>query len=194
LSQRNQWLDEIRPIAASLQSKVGSTADFSGSIGAKRVETTDMARSPVRLSPAGKSSRKSQRATGVTAADDRAVLVTRAVEFINKMVAATIDKGAQGLLEIGQYVFTHFFHDDVEEVHARGRSKESSFRALANHSNLQLSLTGLHNAVHLAVQEHELGRAGVPTSEHVLVSHKVELLRLSNVQDKKQLLAEVVKA
>jgi hypothetical protein len=121
-------------------------------------------------------------------------LVARAVAFINKRVAETIEKGAQGLLEIGQYVFAHFFHGDVEQVHARGRLKESSFRSLANHADLQLSPTGLHNAVHLAVQEQELRQAGVPTSEHVLMSHKVELLRLSSVHHKKQLLAEVAKA
>jgi len=135
-----------------------------------------------------------QSAPAVGAGDVVDPLVARAVAFINRRVAETIDKGAQGLLEIGQYVFTHFFHGDVEEVHARGHLKESTFRALANHSDLQISPTGLHNAVHLAVQEHELRRAGVPTSEHVLMSHKVELLRVSSVHDKKALLAEVAKA
>jgi hypothetical protein len=139
-----------------------------------------------------KNPEKSAPAVGADDVGDR--LVARAVAFINKRVAETIDKGAQGLLDIGQYVFTHFFHDDVEEVHARGHLKESTFRALANHPDLQISPTGLHTAVHLAVQEHELRRAGVQTSEHVLMSHKVELLRLPSVQDKKQLLAEVTKA
>lgn len=151
-----------------------------------------MAKARVAVKRPGKHSLKSAAAVGASDVGD--TVVTRAVAFINKKVAETIDKGAQGLLEIGQYVFTHFFHGDVEEVHAHGHLKESTFRALANHADLQISPTGLHTAVHLAVQEHELRRADVQTSEHVLMSHKVELLRLSSVQDKKQLLAEVTKA
>ena len=156
------------------------------------METPDMAKPRVAVKRQSKNPLKSAPAVG--AGDVGDTLVARAVAFINKRVAETIDKGAQGLLEIGEYVFTHFFHGDVEEVHAHGHLKESTFRALANHADLQISPTGLHTAVHLAVQEHELRRADVQTSEHVLMSHKVELLRLSSVDDKKELLAEVAKA
>jgi hypothetical protein len=129
-------------------------------------------------------------AGGREASDER---VARAVKFINKRVVETVEKGAQGLLEIGQYVFVRFFHANVSEVHSRDRLKESTFRALANHPDLQISTTGLHNAVHLAVQEHELKLAGVPTSEHILLSHKVELLRLPDPAAKAELLAEIAK-
>jgi len=120
-------------------------------------------------------------------------LIGRAVAFINARVAETIDTGARGLLEIGQYVFKHFFHGELDEVRVRGRMKEASFRALSHHPDLQISSTGLYNAVHLAVQEHQLQAACVPTSEHILVSHKIELLRVPTMEDKKRLLAEVAK-
>ena len=150
-----------------------------------------MTRRRVNLNHSSKS--PSRRRPAVRAAANQEDMVDRAVVFINKKVAETIERGAQGLLDIGHYVFIHFFHGDVDQVHFRGRAKELSFRRLASHPDLQIAPTGLYNAVHLAVQERQLAAASVPTSEHVLISHKVELLRLPSMDAKRQLLAEITR-
>src|SRR5438132_1165666 len=79
-------------------------------------------------------------------------LVKEAVKHINDVVFRTVDKGVQGMLEIGQYVFEKFFHNDPELVQFRGRQKDSSFRVLGNHAELQMSKSHLHRALHMAIQ------------------------------------------
>lgn len=136
--------------------------------------------------PSGKAGKSKARAGEVEvlpAIDEK--LVTEAVRTINDIVHKTYEKGAQGLLEIGQYVFAKFFGGDPAQVQFRGRQKENSFRALASHPELQLGTTNLHNAVALAIQEQKLLSAG-PIPSGVTVSHRIALLTVKD-EDKKKL-------
>lgn len=104
-------------------------------------------------------------------------LVEEAVRYINEIASSAIETGCQGTLEIGRYVLDKFYGNDPSRVHLRGPHKETSFRELENHPELQLSKSSLHNAVALAIQEHNLLEAGkgkVP--ESVSASHRVALL------------------
>jgi hypothetical protein len=118
-------------------------------------------------------------------------LVEQAVRYINDVAARTIEKGFQGTLEIGRYVLEKFYDNDPVRVRFRGPQKETSFRELENHPELQLSRSSLHNAVGLAIQEHHLLEAGkgqVPGL--VSATHRVALLgiRPSDDKDKKAVL------
>ena len=117
-------------------------------------------------------------------------LVEDSVQWINKRVGDTYDKAAHCLLEIGQHVFKTFFQEKPEQVRLRGRQKQTSFRALANHPQLRLSAAHLHNAIYLAIQEKQLIAASVQTFEHITMCHKLELIKVPNIEDKRRLLAE----
>jgi len=115
-------------------------------------------------------------------------LVEQAVQHINEIAASTVEKGCQGILEIGRYVLDKFFDNDPGKARFRSPQKETSFRELETHPGLQLSKSSLHNAVALAIQEHyllEVGKGKVP--ESVSATHRVALLAIkpSDEQDKK---------
>jgi len=122
------------------------------------------------------------------------LLVDQAVLWINRKVTTTVDPGFAGLIEIGQYVYERFFDRDRERVGSHASCKPHSFRALAAHPALQLTRSRLHKAVQLALQEEELAAAGVGELEHVLASHRVELLRVTDVTLKLKLLRQVSRA
>lgn len=80
-----------------------------------------------------------------------------AAAIIFRKGSESIDNGARGLLEIGQYAFKHSFDGDCEKV-GRPLLKQASFRTFADHPDLKISITLPHNAVHLAMQEHPICR------------------------------------
>lgn len=95
------------------------------------------------------------------------------------------------MLEIGQYLLEKFFDNDPAQVRFRGPQKETSFRELENHPQLQMSRSSLHNAVSFAIQEHQLIEVGKgPVPEVISLSHRLALLliRPSDYRDKKAVL------
>ena len=159
---------------------------------AKKKKKKKVPRPRETIAPSKKAAARSAKPQVLEPSVDEKLVVREAVDWINRKVTETIDRAARGALEIGQYVFKRFFHDNPEEVRFRGRQKETSFRELASHPELQISPSNLHNAVHLAIQEHQLITAGVQSSEQITPSHKVELLRVKELEDKARLVSQAV--
>jgi hypothetical protein len=122
---------------------------------------------------------------GLSAKDER--IISDTVAFINKKM----DTASTSLIEIGQYLLKHFFDGDIKKVQDRAPRKGASLRKLAEHPDINMSAMGLSNAVNLAVQEEFLG--SVKTSLHLTPSHKLLLLRVEDIKDKKKYIAEIEK-
>lgn len=110
-----------------------------------------------------------------------------AVTFVN----TRIDRTATSLIEIGQHLLKQFFGNDPEKVGDRAPRKGISLRKLADHPDINMSFAGLSNAVGLAVQEKQLGT--VQTSEQLTASHRVLLLKVEDLQSKKQYISQIEK-
>jgi hypothetical protein len=117
-----------------------------------------------------------------------------AVDFINGAAAELHQQLKTGMLLIGDYVLRVFFGNDPDVAQRRGGYRtNSSFRTLAQHPRLHMSLAGLHNAVSIAIQERRLQAAGVMALERLTDTHKVELARLvKNDGLKAKIVEEVV--
>ena len=110
-----------------------------------------------------------------------------AVRFIN----ARVESSKRSLLEIGEYLLERFFEGDIEAVKSKKPGKTLSLRELAKRDDINMSLTDLSRAVNLAAQEREIGT--VPTSEQLSLSHKEILLRVQNLETKKEYMEIAVK-
>jgi len=114
-------------------------------------------------------------------------MLNDAVTFVN----SKMDRTAVSLIEIGEYLLKHFFEDDLTKVSSRAPRKGVSLRKLAEHPDIIMSFAGLSNAISLAVQEKLLG--SVQTSEQLTASHRVLLLKVGDLQSKKQYISQIEK-
>ncbi len=124
-----------------------------------------------RKAPAVKAVKKSVSPDEALSPRDLAAL-DEAAAFIN----ARIDKSAEGLIEIGQYLLKRFFDDDLEKFGARAPRKGISLRKLAEHPDILMSYPQLSRSVGLATQERQL--ASVSTLKQLTASHKLMLLAI----------------
>ena len=113
--------------------------------------------------------------------------IDSAVDFVNKRM----DNASSSIIEIGEYLLKNFFGGDIQKAHDRAPRKGISLRKLADHQDINISFAGLSNAVNLAVQEKELGT--VQTSEQLTASHKVLLLKVGDVKEKKGYISRIAK-
>ncbi|MCC6158532.1 MAG: hypothetical protein IT350_10815 [Deltaproteobacteria bacterium] len=97
-----------------------------------------------------------------------------AAAFVNNR----IDRSAEALIEIGQYLLKRFFDDTVEKVGDRAPRKGVSLRKLAEHPDILMSYPQLSRSVGLAVQELQL--ASVSTLKQLTASHKLMLLGIDD--------------
>ena len=65
-------------------------------------------------------------------------LIDDAVIFINSKVAETLVKGS---IEIGEYLLTRFFNNDIEQATSRNAYKSISFNELCNRPDIAVSLS-----------------------------------------------------
>lgn len=104
--------------------------------------------------------------------------VDEAVQFINSKGDAT----ARSLIEIGQYLLKTFFDGDIKKVEDRGPRKGISLRKIADHSEIMFSYKSLHNATHLAHQEHIFTD---PKYKNLTATHKLLLFAVKDDKKKK---------
>jgi len=118
-------------------------------------------------------------------------LIQQAVININ----ALCDKSADSALQIGRYLLKTFFDNDSEKLKSHSRDKFMSLRTLAEHEEITMSLSALHDSLSLAVYEREIGSGDVQTSEHLKPSHKILLYRVHRMNPllASQYLKKVVK-
>lgn len=103
-----------------------------------------------------------------------------AVLFINERVASYVYKGS---IEIGNYILEKFFNNDIDLATSKNRYKPVSFLQLCQHPDLAVSYTTLNSMVRVAAQERFLTGGGIQT-DLLKYSHKVELIRLENNDEK----------
>jgi len=108
-----------------------------------------------------------------------------AVVFINTQ----LNKAANSLIEIGNYLLANFFNGDQRKVQDHTADKSISLRRLAAHKDLDLSYAHLSNAIRLAIQEREL--TGVE-SEYVTQSHKLLLIKIEDNQEKRKYIERII--
>lgn len=127
------------------------------------------------------------RTVEVMSADE--TMVDEAVSWINNKIKNNIHGT---YLEIGNYVFTQFFGGEIARVSSFNPHKASSFRKLAERSDIDLMISKSHlqRAVQVAVQE-KLLLPTVPALGQLSFSHKALLLPLKNDAKKEKL---VIKA
>ncbi len=100
-----------------------------------------------------------------------------AVAYINgRMNIASVS-----VIEVGQYLLSHFFGDDPSKALDRGSRKGLSLRKLAEHPDIPLTYSALSRAVSVAVQERHL--PAVATLQQTTASHKILLLSIDEAPD-----------
>lgn len=117
-----------------------------------------------------------------TEADDAALapVYDAAVKFVNERV----ESEAANLVEIGAYLLKNFFEDNIEEARSQVPNKELSIHTLAERDDINMSYSRLSRCLNLSVQEKDLGT--LATSQELTASHKILLLAVEKVADKKK--------
>ena len=103
-------------------------------------------------------------------------LIDDAVIFINSKVAETLFKGS---IEIGEYLLTHFFNDDIELATAKNAHKSLSFNELCKRPDIAVSHSTLARMVRVAAQERFFKSKRIDTNR-LSYSHRLELIKLEN--------------
>ena len=112
--------------------------------------------------------------------------INEAVFKINEIFEKTIQKG---MLEIGQYILKTFFDDNIELVTSQNPNKEVSFKKLTERTDLEVSQTGLLQAVKVAAQEKKL--LAEENYKKLNYSQKVALLPLKEDDKKKDFIQKI---
>ena len=98
------------------------------------------------------------------------------------------------MIDAGRYIIKEFYNDDIELARNKKAVKEKSllqlYYRLQADENGGPSKSWIYNAVKLVIQNKDLGN--FQTSGNLRISHKVELLRIDDLNTKKQLIEEVV--
>ncbi|MFZ2632465.1 MAG: hypothetical protein WA081_23705 [Desulfosalsimonadaceae bacterium] len=111
----------------------------------------------------------------VLSAED-AAQVDEAVRYINCILAG---KALETSILIGDYVLTHFFHDDMDTAFSKDPDKPVSFSMLCNHPDLCISRDKLINMVKVAAQERFFQSIAFNCGS-LNYSHRLKLTRLPN--------------
>jgi hypothetical protein len=112
---------------------------------------------------------------------DPADRIDKAVAFINERARVI----AAEMITIGEYLLREFFGNDPRAVASKDPRKMGSFRDLAAREDCVLSYWTLWRAVNLAIQERKLGT--VASMQQLSPTHKLQLLPLDDVPEKRQL-------
>ena len=91
--------------------------------------------------------------------------------------------------DIGQYLLTTFFDNDVKKVEDRAPRKGVSLRKIADHEDMMLTYMSLSNAVRLAAQEPLFID---PKYKDLTETHKILLFKLPDDKTKTEFAEKVV--
>ena len=117
-------------------------------------------------------------------------LVQKAVHFINEKANETLYKGSE---EIGAYLLTTFFDNDIEFASSRNPYKSASYTALCQRQDLLVRAGTLSVAVRVAAQEQFFREKGFD-SQGLSYTHKAELVKLPNTEAKLSLAEETLES
>ena len=117
-------------------------------------------------------------------------LVEAAVSFINAKLEETVYRGSE---QIGAYLLDKFFDGDVNRASSRNPKKGTSFRKLCRRDDLLVSPAALSIMVRVAAQEKFFVEKDFDSSS-LSYSHKSELVRIPNNDNKIGLAKEAIQA
>ena len=115
-------------------------------------------------------------------------LVREALHFIREKANETVYKGS---IEIGDYMLEKFFGGDIERAKSKKPTKRSSYIALCRHQELVVHPATLGIMVRVAAQEKFFKAKKLP-ADKLSYSHKAELVKLEDDQEKSKLFKEAV--
>jgi hypothetical protein len=115
-------------------------------------------------------------------------LVRDALDFISDKANEMVYKGS---IEIGDYILEKFFGGDIERAKSKKPTKRSSYIALCRHKELVVHPATLGIMVRVAAQEKFFAAKKLPTDK-LSYSHKAELVKLEDDQEKAKLFKEAV--
>ena len=107
-------------------------------------------------------------------------LIQKSVEFINETITKTLYKGS---IEIGDYILKHFYNDDIKLACSRSPKKPKSYQDLCKRDDLGIDPSQLSRMVRVASQERYFQQNNANV-EGLSYSHRVELVRLDNNEEK----------
>ncbi|OGL47072.1 MAG: hypothetical protein A2161_20250 [Candidatus Schekmanbacteria bacterium RBG_13_48_7] len=107
-------------------------------------------------------------------------LIDQAVRFINERVAETYIRTS---IEIGEYILTYFFNDDIELASSKNPRKSKSYQLLCKRGDLQVHHSTLTIMVRVAVQERLFKQENIDTSR-LSYSHRAELIKITDPAEK----------
>ena len=114
--------------------------------------------------------------------------IEEAVTWINDRIVNNVHGT---YLEIGNYVFEHFFGGDLDQVQSFNPNKASSFQKLSEREDLLISRSHLHRSVHVAIQE-KLLLPTFPSMGGLTFTHKAALLPLKSLEAKQELVSQAI--
>ena len=113
-------------------------------------------------------------------------LIEQSVTFINEKANETLYKGS---IDIGEYILTNFFDNDIELASSRNPRKANSYKALCEHKELAVPYSTLTIMVRVAAQERYFHENNINTNK-LSYTHKADLIRLKNTSKKIEIVKE----
>ena len=105
-------------------------------------------------------------------------IIDKAVQKINELIG---NKYYETAIEVGNYVLTTFFNNDIKEVKSKNPNKLQSFKKLCERPDLQVHPKHLNQMVQVAIQEKLLiDNLGKDKASKLGYSLKAELLKIHN--------------
>jgi hypothetical protein len=117
------------------------------------------------------------------------VLIDKSVEFINNAISKTLYKGS---LEIGKYLFEHFYNNDSKLAFSKNPHKPVSFQTLCNRDDLGVHPSTLSRMVKVASQERYFIDSKTNVEE-LSYSNRLEFTKLPNGKKKLKLVEKCIK-
>ncbi|MCP4599986.1 MAG: hypothetical protein GY847_05515 [Proteobacteria bacterium] len=111
-------------------------------------------------------------------------------ERAEKKINKEYRKSNQALVTIGEFLFKEFFDCDEEQYRSKSPKKGLSLRKLASRDTVDMTFTQISRSVNLAIQEQILGE--VAESKHLTATHRIELLKVKDVEKKNDYAEQVV--
>jgi hypothetical protein len=122
----------------------------------------------------------------IVATDDEKI--DTAVGFINETANKTIYKGS---IEIGEYLLTHFFNDDIKLAASKSPKKPASFKKLCERDDLTVHPSRLGLMVRVASQERFLLDKKIG-ADQLSYTHKASLVKMENNPEKINLIQQCI--
>lgn len=125
---------------------------------------------------------------------EEAAVDTTLVEIAYTKLSEIFSKHYENaMIESGEYIIKNFYNDNIELARANKPSKNRSLLELIERMQKRASTSPskswIYNAVKLVVQNEDC--KNFHTYGNLMLSHKVELLRVSDIKNKEKLINEI---